>query len=371
MEILSIIINAPSAFWVQLGLILTLTAIMGIVARKVLGHLVQMKSLPEWARTLCDSFYIPSAWLVWGYGILLLVQAVAESTDLFIPTSFIAKSRHLFFVLFTAWIFLRWKVRFQKKLVEKAGSRKSAAQDQALIQAIGKVCTVFIFFVVGMMVLDIFDVQLTALLAFGGIGGVAIGFAGKDIVANFFGGLMIHINRHFTVGEWILSPNKHFEGVVEEIGWYMTRIRTFARRPTFIPNAVFIDAIIENPGRMYNRRIKENVGVRYADVKKVDSIVKEIRKMLETHPAIDQTKFLFVHFVNFGASSLNLDIYCFTKTTNWGQWRDVQQDVLLKVAEIIESNGAEIAFPTSTIHLSQDSDPASMYGMKQKHASSL
>ncbi|ADI39256.1 mechanosensitive ion channel family protein [Waddlia chondrophila] len=356
MEILSIIISAPSIFWVQLGLILSLTAIMGIVVRKVLGHLVGMESLPEWLRTLCDSFYLPSSWLVWGYGILLLIQAMVGSTDLLIPASFIAKIRQLFFLLFTAWIALRWKSRFQKKLVNRVSSRKSAAQDQALIQAIGKVFTVFILFVVGMIVLDIFEVQLTALLAFGGIGGVAIGFAGKDIVANFFGGLMIHINRHFAIGEWILSPNKHFEGVVEEIGWYMTRIRTFARRPTYIPNAVFIDAIIENPGRMYNRRIKETVGVRYADVKKVDSIVKEIRKMLETHSAIDRSKFLFVHFMNFGASSLNIEVYCFTKTTNWGQWRDIQQDVLLKIADIIESQGAEIALPTTTVHLSNDPD---------------
>ena len=354
MEFCSSIINAPSAFWVQLGLILFFTAVLGLVARKILGHLVRMKSLPEWLRTLCDSFYVPSAWLIWGYGVLLLIQAMAECTDLIIPTQYIAKMRNLFFVLFSTWILLRWKSRFQKTIVQRVSSRASATQDQALIIAVGKVFTVLVLFIVGLVVLDIFDVQLTALLAFGGIGGVAIGFAGKDIVANFFGGVMIHINRHFAIGEWILSPNKNFEGVVEDIGWYMTRIRTFARRPTFIPNAIFIDAIIENPGRMYNRRIKEAVGIRYADVNKVDPIVKEIRQMLEKHPAIDQSKFLFVHFVNFGASSLNIEVYCFTKTTNWGQWLDIKQDVLLKIAGIIESHGAEIAFPTTTVHLSQN-----------------
>lgn len=353
MEILTIISNAPSALWIQIGLILIFTAIIGVVVRKILGQLIGMKSLPEWVRSLCDAFYLPSAWLVWGYGILLLVQSLAVSTELVIPAIALRKARNLFFILFSTWILLRWKSRFQRLLTKRVSTRPSATQDEALIRAIGKVLTVFVVFVVGLIVLDIFDVQLTALLAFGGIGGVAIGFAGKDVVANFFGGVMIHINRHFAIGEWICSPNKNFEGTVEDIGWYMTRIRTFARRPMFIPNAIFIDAIIENPGRMYNRRIKETIGLRYDDVKKVEPVVKDIREMLSKHPDIDQSKILFVHFVNFGPSSLNIEVYCFTKTTNWGQWRDVQQDVFLKITEIVSSHKAEIAFPTQTIHLQQ------------------
>jgi MscS family membrane protein len=357
MEFLPETQNALSVFWIQIGLVLILTAILGIVGRKILGKLSRIVALPEWVRTLCDSFYTPSTWLVWGYGILVIVESFADSTHWVISPDLIAKSRSLFFVLFSSWIILRWKARYQEVLKNWASKRPSANQDQALITAIGKVVTVFFVFVSGLFVLDVLDVQLTALLAFGGIGGVAIGFAGKDIVANFFGGVMIHLNRHFSIGEWILSPNKNFEGTVEDIGWYMTRIRTFARRPMFIPNAVFIDAIIENPGRMYNRRIKEVIGLRYEDVKKVDPIVRAIRAMLESHPSIDQSKILFVHFVNFGAHSLNIEVYCFTKTTNWGTWRDVQQDVFLKIAEIVALHGAEIAFPTSTVHFQSDQQP--------------
>lgn len=354
MEILSIIAKASSLLWVQLGLILVFTAIVGVVVRKILGHLVKMESLPEWVRSLCDAFYVPSSWLIWGYGILLLVQLLAASTDLMIPTVALVKARNLFFILFFTWILLRWKSGFQELLSNRVSSRPSATQDQALIRAIGKIFTVFVLFVVGLIVLDIFGVQLTALLAFGGIGGVAIGFAGKDIVANFFGGLMIHINRHFAIGEWVSSPNKNFEGVVEDIGWYMTRLRTFARRPMFIPNAIFIDAIIENPGRMYNRRIKETIGLRYDDLEKVEPVVRDIREMLAKHPDIDQSKNIFVHFRSFGPSSLDIEVYCFTETTISGQSRDVQQNVLLKIADIIASHGAEIAFPTQTIHLQEN-----------------
>lgn len=343
--------SIPSKIWVQLGLVLAFTAIIAVLARKTLGYVIQLKSLPEWLRTLCDSFYLPIFWLVWGYGAFLSIQFLVESSHFLISTEIIAKFRNIFFVFFSTWIILRWKFRFQELLIKRSEYRISATQDQALINAIGKVFTVFVIFVAGLLFLDILNVQLTALLAFGGIGGVAIGFAGKDVVANFFGGVMIHINRHFAIGEWVFSPNKNFEGVVEDIGWYMTRIRTFARRPMFIPNAIFIDAIIENPGRMYNRRIKETVGIRLEDVKKIEPIVKDMRSMLENHSEIDQTKTLFVHFVSFGAHSLNIEIYCFTKTTNWGKWRDVQQDVFLKIADIISSHGAEIALPSSTVHL--------------------
>lgn len=351
MEVLSVIENTPSVVWVQIGLTLIFTAILGVVVRKILKNLRQMESLPEWIRTLCDSFFLPSAWLIWGYGVLFSIETLVGATSIVISVLSIAKLRNIFFVTFATWILLRWKFHFQTVLSRQMNKRESAAQDQALVRAIGKVVTIFILAVSGLMILDILDVQLTALLAFGGIGGVAIGFAGKDIVANFFGGVMIHLNRHFSIGEWIMSPNKHFEGVVEDIGWYMTRIRTFERRPTYIPNAVFIDAIVENPGRMYNRRIKETIGLRYEDVKKVDPIIQDIRKYLQGHPDIDQTKFLFVHFMRFGSHSLDIEVYCFTKTTNWGTWREVQQGIFLDIAEIIASHSAEIAFPTNTVHI--------------------
>ncbi len=351
MEILSVFKNTSSSLWIQLGLILCFTALLGVVVRKVFRRLKQLHSLPEWVRTLCDSFYLPSAWLIWGYGVLFSIETLVDATDVAISVESIAKLRNIFFVSFATWILLRWKSGYQQVINTRMRRRASAAQDLALVRAIGKVVTIFILAVSGLIVLDILEVQLTALLAFGGIGGVAIGFAGKDIVANFFGGVMIHLNRHFSIGEWIMSPNKHFEGTVEDIGWYMTRIRTFERRPTFIPNAVFIDAIVENPGRMYNRRIKETIGLRYEDVKKVDPIIQDIRQYLQQHPDIDQTKILFVHFMTFGPHSLDIEVYCFTKTTDWGTWREVQQGIFLAIADIIASHGAEIAFPTNTVHI--------------------
>lgn len=354
MNILTILKDTDPSVWIQLVFILTFTAILGVVARRVLNNLKGLRSSPEWARTLCDSFYTPSAWLIWGYGILLSIEVTVNVTHMSLSSELIAKVRNIFFILFASWTVLSWKGKYEAVLKNRVRTKVSKAQDELLIMAVGRVFTIFIVLMTGMIVLDIMGVQLTALLAFGGVGGVAVGFAAKDIVANFFGGFMIFINRHFTVGEWIMSPNKHFEGFVEDIGWYMTRIRTFTRRPMFIPNALFIDAVIENPGRMYNRRIKETIGIRYGDMSKLEAIVQDIRVMLRQHKGIDQEKPPMVHFMKFGSSSLDIDVTCFTITTDREKWRDIQQDIFIKIAGIINSMGAEIAFPTSTVYYQGD-----------------
>ena len=115
------------------------------------------------------------------------------------------------------------------------------------------------------MILQSLGVSVSGLLAFGGIGGIAVGFAARDLLANFLGGLSIYLDRPFTVGDWIRSPDREIEGTVEEIGWRMTRIRTFDQRPLYVPNSIFASVALENPSRMNNRRIYETLGIRYED----------------------------------------------------------------------------------------------------------
>lgn len=196
-----------------------------------------------------------------------------------------------------------------------------------------------------------FGLSLSGLLTFGGVGGLIVGLAAKDLLSNFFGGLMIYFDRPFKVGDWIRSPDRQIEGTVERIGWRMTSIRTFEKRPLYVPNSVFSNIVVENPSRMLNRRINETIGVRYDDKQKLPLIIEQVRKMLEQHPDIDATQTLIVNFNTFGPSSLNFFIYTFTKTVNWVEYHSVKQDVLLKVMEIIQQNGADIAFPTQTIKL--------------------
>ena len=125
----------------------------------------------------------------------------------------------------------------------------------------------------GLVILQTLGISVTGVVAFGGIGGIAIGFAAQDLLANFFGGLIVYLDRPFSVGDWIRSPDREIEGTVEDIGWRVTVIRTFDKRPLYIPNSIFTTISVENPSRMLNRRIYETIGLRYRDSGKVREII--------------------------------------------------------------------------------------------------
>jgi MscS family membrane protein len=119
----------------------------------------------------------------------------------------------------------------------------------------------------------------------------------------------------------------------------------------YVPNSVFTNIIVENPSRMSNRRIYETIGLRYSDLTSMDKVVAEVQAMLKGHEEIDAEKTLIVNFNEFSDSSVDFFVYCFTQTTQWVKFHQVKQNIMLRIAEIITANDAEIAFPTSTIHV--------------------
>ena len=187
-----------------------------------------------------------------------------------------------------------------------------------------------------------------------------MGFAAKDLLANFFGGLMIYLDRPFALGDWIRSSDRDIEGTVERIGWRLTVIRTFNQRPLYVPNSVFPSISVQNPSRMSNREIYEVIGIRYDDADKMEAIVGKVKAMLDAHPEIEHDKICMVAFNTFASSSLDFFIYCYTKTIKWAFFHNVKQDVLLQILAIVHAHGAEVAFPTSTVHLSQGASIADM-----------
>ncbi len=223
--------------------------------------------------------------------------------------------------------------------------------DYTTVNAVSKMSRAVVIITAVLISMQSLGYSISGVLAFGGVGGIAVGFAAKDLLANFFGGFIIHLDRPFKVGDWVRSPDRNIEGTVEHIGWRLTTIRTFDKRPLYVPNATFTTIAVENPSRMTNRRIYETIGIRYADVGQMGSIVEDIKGMLREHEDIDSDQTLIVNFLAFNASSLDIMVYTFTKTTQWVRFHEVKQDVLLKISDIIEGYGAEVAFPTRTLHL--------------------
>jgi len=339
--------------WLLLVLtILTVTITIDIVQRYVLKivHIKLLRSGFVWIDSIVDAARAPASFFIWVTGLILAltttITQLAVYTDI-VP--FILSFKSTILTLSFGWFVIRLVQRLEQNL--KVVARQDDRLDEVTVEAFAKIIKLLAFIVTVLFFLNAFGVSLTGLLAFGGVGGIAIGFAAKDLLGNVFGGLMLYLDKPFTVGEWIRSSDKEIEGTVEKIGWRMTVVRTFDKRPLYIPNGIFANISIENPSRMSNRRIKERMGIRYADVNKMREIIVDVRTMLREHHEIDSKQTLIVNFDSFGASSLDFFIYTFTKTTNWIKFHEVKQDVLLKVNDIVEAHGAEMAFPTRTLHI--------------------
>ena len=253
------------------------------------------------------------------------------------------------FIFVLVWAVLRLIKEAEGILVSPLKMKQP--MDYTTVNAVSKLSRAVVIITAILIAMQSMGYSISGVLAFGGVGGIAVGFAAKDLLANFFGGFIIHLDRPFKVGDWVRSPDRNIEGTVEHIGWRLTTIRTFDKRPLYVPNAAFTTIAVENPSRMTNRRIYETIGIRYADVGQMAKIVADIKAMLQEHEDIDSDETLIVNFLAFNASSLDIMVYTFTKTTQWIPFHEVKQDVLLKISDIIESYGAEVAFPTRTLHL--------------------
>nr|WP_286146013.1 mechanosensitive ion channel family protein [Shigella sp. FC1967] len=233
--------------------------------------------------------------------------------------------------------------------LEDAQIKKGSDPTSARI--ISRIFKITLFVIIVLLFGEHFGMSLSGLMTFGGLGGIAIGMASKDVLSNLFSGVMLYFDRPFNIGDWVRSPDRNIEGTVVEIGWRITKIITFDHRPLYIPNSIFSSISVENPGRMTNRRIQTELGLRYEDSDKIGVIVEDIRTMLMQNDKIDTQQTLLVYFNQFTDSSLNIMVYCFTKTTVWAQWLEAQQEVYLKIIEIVHKHGADFAFPSQTVYL--------------------
>ena len=339
-------------FWIaEVFLVVLITAFAAWLLSIFIGRLQARAERTEnpWDDALVNAINPPASILVWLMGLSFAAARAGAATDAELLIWLGGKPRAIGFVVVVTWFALRFAKEVERNLADPRFVRKPI--DTTTVRAIGKLVRASIMITAVMVIMERMGYNLSGILAMGGIGGLAIGFAAKDLLANFFGGLMIYLDRPFKVGDWVRSPDKEIEGTVEDIGWRLTRIRTFDKRPLYIPNGVFTQISVENPSRMLNRRIYETVGIRYDDAHLMAPIVKDVRAMLEQHPEIDTNQTLIVNFNSFAPSSLDFFIYTFTKTTEWVRYHEIKQDVLLQILKIVEQHGASCAFPTSTLHI--------------------
>lgn len=322
---------------------LTLVAIfIWRVVRLRLENLAKRTRI-QWDDLVVESLSPPISWMITVIGVTWAADISAHhfyEKDL----NSIAIVRQLSLLILIAWGIWRLINRLESRQIDKGG-------DRTTIELVGKISKLAVAVLIVLPVFQMLGISISGLLAFGGVGGLIVGMAARDLLANFFGSIIIYLDRPFKVGDWVRSPDRDIEGTVEKIGFRVTQIRTFDKRPMYVPNAVFTSISVENPSRMLNRRIYETIGVRYQDAKKVPGIIDDVKRFLQQHDDIDNHQTLIVNFNGFGASSLDFFIYTFTKTTDWVEYHHVKQKVLLGILDIIHEYEADCAFPTRTLHL--------------------
>ena len=234
---------------------------------------------------------------------------------------------------------------------------------------------IFLFLLLFLLVQLNFDIK--AIIASLGIGGIAVALAAKDTLSNFFGSLNIITDNSFSQGDWIEAGN--VEGTVVDIRMRTTRIRTFANAMITVPNAQLANMSILNwSKRVIGRRIKMSLGITYGSkMSDIENLVIDIREMLQEHPLIATSKLsidkkpyllkkedligiknnILVYIDEYANSSINIFVYCFSRSPDWEDWLETKQDVIVKIAELVKKNNCSFAFPTQTIHLEKGETP--------------
>ncbi len=344
--------------WVlQVFVVIFLTLLINLIQRRLLNrlHARLEKNTAYWNDAVLLALRRPLSVLVLIIGLGFALDILRHEAGALIFEA-VDPVRTVGIIATLAWFLVRLIQQGEAGIIAQ---REAVGEpyDRTTLDAIAKLLRASVTITTTLVALQTLGFSVSGVLAFGGIGGVAVGFAAKDLLANFFGGLMIYLDRPFAVGDWIRSPDRDLEGTVEHIGWRLTRIRTFDKRPLYVPNSTFTTIAVENPSRMHNRRIYETIGLRHADAGKMAAILSDVEQMLRSHPEIETRTDLMVNFTSFAPSSLDFFIYTFTKTTNWPADHQVKQDVLLRIIDIVAAHNAEIAFPTSTVHVANGALP--------------
>lgn len=328
--------------------------IAGLLAKRLVKSVFnRLARLAEKTKLRFDDVLISalSRPLEWAMGLggifaaLYILPLPSEPVDIakFVGAMFMAVV-----VLLVTWIAVRLVDGLCKWWEDRAKKTKSKLDDQ-LVPIVRQSSKVFLYIIGVVFLLQNLGYSVVSLLAGFGLGGAALALASKDTVANLFGSIVIFFDKPFQIGDWI--EMKDLEGTVEDVGLRTTRVRTFANSLVTVPNSLFTRDPVNNWSRMKKRRIKMIIGVSYnASPEKIDELVLKIRQLIEEDEKLHQD-FYLVNFDNFGPYSLDIFIYCFTRSTVWAEFLQAKQEFMLRIMHVVKELGLELAFPTQSIHV--------------------
>ncbi len=240
-------------------------------------------------------------------------------------------------------------VNIASVFLTKMASKTESTLDDQLVPLLRKTLRTFVVIIGTLFILDNLDVPILPLLTGLSIGGLAFALAAQDTIKNFFGSVMIFVDKPFGVGDWITSND--VDGTVEEVGFRSSRIRTFRNSLISIPNGKLADNTIDNHGLRLYRRFFTQIAVTYdTPPAMIDVFVKGLRKIVNDHPKTVKDNY-HIYFNEMGSSSLNIMFYIFFNVPTWGEELACKHEVLMSIVKLAKELGINFAFPTQTLHI--------------------
>jgi len=345
------VLNIPLTHWIFAFTILLLTLLFQRYFIQIFHRFTQ--NVTARTQTPLDDLLLvaaekPAGWFILIVGFMFAAHALQAPEASFPLAAFANQAARMASILVGGWFLWRLIDGFSAYFCARAAQTDSPLDDQ-LVPFISKTLKIFLVFTLILVVAQNMGYSISGLIASLGIGGLAVAMAAKDTIANIFGSIMILIDRPFTIGDWIKTSE--FEGVVEEIGFRSTRIRTFAKTLVNVPNSQLANMVIDNIDARSKRRIKMRIGITYDTTpENMQKAIAAIENILHQHDGVDK-EFSLVKFDEFEDSSLSIFLYYFSKSKDWATYLQVRQEVNLEIMQALEKLGLDFAFPSRSLYL--------------------
>lgn len=311
--------------------------------KKILS-LAGKKRGETWRFRIAKVLKPPVTVLIWVLFVVYAINILGQQFDFSYGMDFLSAIRKAAIIICSAWLFFRWENEIENVLL--ADSSKKI--DVTTVRMIGRLATLAIGLVTVLVTLQTFGINIVPLLTVGSIGAAAIGFAGKDVIANFCSGIMLQITRPFIRGEQILLPEKQIEGHVEDIGWFRTSIRDIEKRAVYLPNNYFSTMVVVNVSRMTHKRFKQTLKLPLSAIEKISDAVPKVRQAIASTESIDTHYPVHVFLKTFGDYACEIEIEAYSTVTNIEAFNRFQQMLLLKIQGVLADKEIHLAIPTMT-----------------------
>lgn len=277
----------------------------------------------------------PITFSIWVVALFYIIENTLHAFNYSDIDEFLVSLKTCLLIASFAFGVRAYKSHFLKLYVKK----NPLSLDANVINGIDKILSVSIVIIASLLILDALNFKSGPLLAFGGVGAAALGFAAKDVISNFFGGFMLVISRPFDLGDLILVPDRSIEAHVIHVGWYMTTLKDKSKRFIYLPNSIFVSAYIVNSTRRTHRQVNTILSLENTDKAQAQKALQLVRKELASYPGLDQALRPYICLESCDFDVFNIKVMAYTEIREEKEFFEYQEKLLLHLCELFKASG--------------------------------